>query len=244
MIPEPLSYIIGFVSVGLVVWVLAARKASGMVWTLAVAAGLGVWTAFTHSSGFTIAFAWTAFLAVSLSLNINFLRRKLMSDWVLRLFQKRMPPMSQTEREAIEAGTVWWDAKLFSGRPNWKKLLAIPKPTLTAEEQAFLDGPVEELCQMIDDWKINEEFHDLPEKVWQFMRDKGFFGMIIPKKYGGLEFSALAHSAVVMKVASRSMTSAVTVMVPNSIGPAELLYHYGTEEQKNHYLPRLARGEE
>ncbi len=152
--------------------------------------------------------------------------------------------MSDTEREAIQAGTVWWDAELFSGRPNWRKLLAISEPTLTAGEQAFLDGPVEELCRIVDDWQINEELHDLPEKVWQFMKDKGFFGMIIPKKYGGLEFSALAHSAVVMKVASRSMTAAVTVMVPNSIGPAELIHLYGTEEQKNYYLPRLARGEE
>jgi acyl-CoA dehydrogenase len=172
------------------------------------------------------------------------LRRKLFSDQVLKMFRKKMPPMSDTEREAIQAGTVWWDAELFSGRPNWKKLLAVPVPTLTVEEQAFLDGPVEELCRMLDDWRINEELHDLPPDVWQFMKEKGFFGMIIPKKYGGLEFSALAHSAVVMKVASRSIMASVTVMVPNSIGPAELLHLYGTEEQKNYYLPRLARGEE
>jgi acyl-CoA dehydrogenase len=152
--------------------------------------------------------------------------------------------MSQTEREAIQAGTVWWDAELFSGRPNWNKLLAVPAPALTAEEQAFLAGPVEELCRMLNDWRINEELHDLPEEVWRFMKVKGFFGMIIPKKYDGLGFSALAHSAVVMKVASRSITGAVTVMVPNSLGPAELLYQYGTEEQKNYYLPRLAKGEE
>jgi acyl-CoA dehydrogenase len=173
-----------------------------------------------------------------------FLRRKLVSDPFLHLARKLMPQISETEREALEAGTVWWDAELFSGHPNWKKLLATPAPTLTSEEQAFLDGPVEELCRMVDDWSINAELHDLPEGVWRFIKDHGFFGMIIPKKYGGLGFSALAHSSVVMKVASRSIAAAVTVMVPNSLGPGELLLHYGTDEQKNYYLPRLARGEE
>ena len=172
------------------------------------------------------------------------LRRRLISAPILRLFRRAMPTMSQTEREALEAGTVWWDADLFGGRPDWSRLLATPVPTLAAEEQAFLDGPVEDLCAMLDDWRITEELHDLPPEVWRFMKDKGFFGMIIPKRYGGLEFSALAHSSVVMKLASRSITGAVTVMVPNSLGPAELLLHYGTEEQKNFYLPRLARGEE
>jgi acyl-CoA dehydrogenase len=172
------------------------------------------------------------------------LRRRLISAPILRLFRRAMPTMSQTEREALEAGTVWWDADLFGGRPDWSRLLATPVPTLTTEEQAFLDGPVEDLCAMLDDWRITEELHDLPPEVWRFIKDKGFFGMIIPKRYGGLEFSALAHSSVVMKLASRSITGAVTVMVPNSLGPAELLLHYGTEEQKTHYLPRLARGEE
>lgn len=173
-----------------------------------------------------------------------FLRRKLISDPSLRLFRKLMPHISETEREALEAGTVWWDAELFSGRPNWKKLLAAPAPAFTAEEQAFLDGPVEELCRMLDDWRINAELHDLPPEVWRFIKDHRFFGMIIPKKYGGLGFSTLAHSSVVMKIASRSIAAAVTVMVPNSLGPGELLLHYGTDEQKNYYLPRLARGEE
>ena len=175
---------------------------------------------------------------------LTYLRRKLISDPILRLFRRVMPRMSQTEREALEAGTVWWDAELFSGCPNWMKLLAVSPSTLTAEEQAFLSGPVEELCRMLDDWRINEELHDLPPEVWRFIKERGFFGMIIPKKYGGLEFSALAHSTVIMKIASRSIAAAVTVMVPNSLGPAELLLHYGTEEQKNYYLPRLARGEE
>ncbi len=150
--------------------------------------------------------------------------------------------MSQTEQEALDAGTVWWDGELFGGRPNWSKFLSFPKPVLTPEEQAFVDGPVEELCRMCDDWQISHELNDLPPEVWQFIKERGFLGMIIPKRYGGLGFSALAHSEVVMKLASRNPTACVTVMVPNSLGPAELLLHYGTEAQKNHYLPRLAAG--
>jgi acyl-CoA dehydrogenase len=167
-----------------------------------------------------------------------------LSDRVLAIYRRILPDMSQTEKEAIDAGTVWWDADLFSGKPDWDKLLATPAPRLSAEEQAFLDGPVEELCAMCNDWEITHERQDLPEHVWQFIKDKGFLGMIIPKQYGGLGFSALAHSAVVMKLATRSGTAAISVMVPNSLGPGELLLHYGTDEQKNHYLPRLARGQE
>jgi acyl-CoA dehydrogenase len=161
---------------------------------------------------------------------------------VLKIFRNILPQVSQTEQEALDAGTVWWDGDLFSGKPDWNKLLAYPKPQLTAEERGFLAGPVEQLCEMLDEWKITRELHDLPPEVWQFIKQNGFFGMIIPRQYGGHGFSALAHSEVVMKIGSRSGTAAVTVMVPNSLGPAELLLHYGTEEQKNHYLPRLAKG--
>jgi acyl-CoA dehydrogenase len=184
------------------------------------------------------------FLVIAVPLNVLPLRRALFSSPAFGIFRKIMPAMSDTEREAIEAGTVWWDAQLFSGKPDWHMLLASSKPTLTQEERDFIDGPVETLCGMIDDWRISSEFKDLPPEVWQFMKDKGFFGMIIPKEYGGLGFTALGHSSVVMKVASRSITAAVTVMVPNSLGPAELLLHYGTDEQKQHYLPKLATGEE
>jgi len=137
---------------------------------------------------------------------------------------------------------VWWDGDLFSGNPDWNRLLAFPKPVLTAEERAFIDGPVDAVCAMMNDWQITHESHDLPPRVWQFLKDQGFFGMIIPKKYGGLGFSALAHSEVVMKLTTRSGTAAVSVMVPNSLGPAELLLHYGTDAQKDYYLPRLAKG--
>jgi acyl-CoA dehydrogenase len=172
------------------------------------------------------------------------IRRAVFSNPLLSVYRRILPDMSQTEKDAIDAGTVWWDGDLFSGKPDWDKLLRIPKARLTAEEQAFLDGPCEELCAMTDDWEITHERYDLPPQVWQFIKDKGFLGMIIPKKYGGLQFSALAHSAVVMKIATRSNAASVTVMVPNSLGPAELLLHYGTEEQKNYYLPRLAKGQE
>jgi acyl-CoA dehydrogenase len=172
------------------------------------------------------------------------LRRLLISDRLYGLFRKALPTVSPTEQEALSAGTVWWDAEIFSGRPRWKSLLKVPPPSLTEEERAFLDGPVEHLCRMANDWEICETHRRLPEDIWSFIREQRLLGMIIPKDYGGLGFSAQAHSAVVMKLASRNLTSAITVMVPNSLGPAELLLHYGTEAQKTHYLPRLAKGEE
>jgi len=155
-----------------------------------------------------------------------------------------MPPISQTEQEAIDAGTVWWDAELFAGKPNWDKLMSQPKPELNAEEQAFIDGPVEELCAMSDDWDISYNRNDLPPEVWQYIKDERFFALNASKDFGGLGFSAYGQSCIVQKLATRSGTTAVTVMVPNSLGPAELLYHYGTDEQKDHYLPRLAIGQE
>ncbi|HWA37734.1 MAG TPA: acyl-CoA dehydrogenase, partial [Burkholderiales bacterium] len=185
-----------------------------------------------------------ALSVIALVLNVPALRRALVSDRILAVYRKILPDMSQTEKEAIDAGTVWWDADLFSGRPDWNKLLATPAPKLTAEEQAFVDGPVEELCAMCNDWEITHERYDLPPHVWQYIKDKGFLGMIIPKKYGGMGFSAFAHSAVVTKLSTRSNAAAVTVMVPNSLGPAELLLHYGTDAQKDYYLPRLAKGQE
>jgi acyl-CoA dehydrogenase len=175
-------------------------------------------------------------------LGIAPLRRQIVSRALLAWYRGQLPAMSQTEREAIDAGTVWWDAELFSGRPDWDKLLAFPKPKLTAEEQSFLDNEAEQLCAMVSDWETTQIYQDLPPQAWQFIKDKGFLGMIIPKRYGGREFSATMHSQVIQKLASRCGVAAVHVMVPNSLGPAELLLNYGTEEQKNHYLPRLAKG--
>ena len=153
-----------------------------------------------------------------------------------------LPTMSDTEREALEAGDVWWDADLFTGNPDWSKLLATAPATLTDEEKAFLHGPVDELCAMLDEWKICWEWRDLPPEVWDFIKRKKFFGMIIPKEHGGLGFSPYAHSEVVRKLSSRSLAAAVTVMVPNSLGPGELLMRFGTKEQQDRWLPRLADG--
>ena len=172
------------------------------------------------------------------------LRRKYLTARLFEQVKQSMPSVSQTEREAIAAGTVWWDAQLFSGKPDWARLFCVAKPALSDEEQAFMDGPVEKLCAMVDDWKVTGELNDLPAPVWNFIKRKKFFGLNAAKEYGGLGFSAYAQSCIVQKLATRSSSVAVTVMVPNSLGPAELLYHYGTDSQKNHYLPRLAAGKE
>jgi acyl-CoA dehydrogenase len=171
------------------------------------------------------------------------LRRALLTSWIMPLVGRMLPKLGDTEREALEAGTVWWDGELFSGAPDWRRLLEFEVAGLRPAERAFLDGPVGELCRKLDDWDVFLR-GDLPPEVWDFLKRERFFGLIIPESYGGLGFSAQAHSAIVVKLASRSVAAAVTVMVPSSLGPAELLLEYGTDEQKRHYLPRLARGEE
>ena len=170
------------------------------------------------------------------------LRRKWVSDPAFKFFKKVLPPLSSTEKEAMEAGSVWWDGEIFSGRPDFSKLHHYPKPTLTSEEQAFIDNELETLLAMLDDHKIVKEDRDLPKEVWDFLRKERFFSLIISKEYGGREFSALANSTIVTKLATRSISAAVSVMVPNSLGPGELLSHYGTQEQKDYWLPRLANG--
>lgn len=172
-------------------------------------------------------------------------RTNLISKPLFRRVKAALPEISATERQALEAGDVWWDAELLSGKPDWTRLIeAAGRFELTAEEQAFVDGPVAELCSMIDDWQINFELRQLPDELWTFLKENKFFGMIIPEEYGGLGFSAAAHSEVVSRIATRSAAVAVTVMVPNSLGPGELLMEFGTDEQKSHYLPRLASGGE
>jgi acyl-CoA dehydrogenase len=185
-----------------------------------------------------------AVAALLVLLLIRPVRRTLLSRPAMSVFRRIMPRMSATEQAAIESGNVWWDAELFSGRPDWKRLLATPAPRLTDEEQTFLDVETERLCDLSNDWDSTAVWQDLSPEAWAYARDKGFLGMIIPRAYGGLGFSAYAHSQVIQKLSTRCSAAAVSVMVPNSLGPAELLLHYGTEEQKNHYLPRLARGEE
>jgi acyl-CoA dehydrogenase len=222
--------------------VLAYVNASGLAFTAMFAAVLVAAWSIHAIPGWAALVLTLLFVLFAIPANVPYLRRKLVSDAVLVLFRKMMPPMSQTERDAIEAGTVWWDGQLFSGRPNWRELLATPQRALTAEEQKFLDEDAEELCAMITDWETTHIHRDLPPRVWQFIKDRGFLGMSIPKEYGGLGFSAYAHSQVMTKLSTHSGTVSVTVMVPNSLGPGELLAHYGTDEQKRYYLPRLAKG--
>jgi acyl-CoA dehydrogenase len=227
-----------------VAFTLAYHRATALAWAVALAAGAAYLTWFTM---LPLGYAGAAWLATGVLLAFGVLkpiRRALVTGPLFGLYKSILPQVSQTEQEALDAGSIWWDADLFSGKPAWDKMLAYPAPRLTAEEQAFLDGPVEQLCGLLDEWDITHNRMDLPPEAWQFIRDKGFLGIIIPKAYGGLQFSAFAHSEIVTKISSRSGTAAVTVMVPNSLGPAELLIHYGTEEQKNHYLPRLAKGQE
>ena len=224
--------------------ILAFYRASITSWVLAIMVVVPVISIMARFSENVLIVTGAALFLFIVFFGIPYLRRNVISGAVFKIFRKVLPQISATEQEAIDAGTVWWDGELFSGNPDWKKLLAFPKCGLGEREQSFLDNEVEQLCSMLDDWDITHIRADLPPEVWQFIKDKGFFGMIIPKRYGGLEFSAQGHSAIVSKVASRSGTAAVTVMVPNSLGPAELLLHYGTEEQKEKYLHRLAKGQE
>lgn len=188
--------------------------------------------------------SWAVFAAAAVALIVPNVRQTLVSAKALKVFRKILPEMSSTEKEALEAGTVWWEAELFGGKPNWDKLSDIDLSKLSAEEKAFLDGPVEEVCAMVNDFQVTHELADLPPEVWQYLKDNKFFAMIIKKEFGGLEFSAYAQSLVLQKLTSVSAVLSSTVGVPNSLGPGELLQHYGTDEQKQHYLPRLAEGKE
>lgn len=226
------------------VWTLAYWGAGSGVWIAALAAGLVGFSISTPLAWYAATPVWLLASALVLLLGVPQLRRRYVTAPLYRQFREVMPPMSRTEQEALAAGSVWWDGELFTGRPDWQRLLNLPPPHLSIEEQAFLDNQTETLCRMLDDWQITHHDRDLPPTVWRYIRKQGFFGLIIPEEYGGKGFSAMAHSQVVMKLASRSITAAVTVMVPNSLGPGELLLHYGTAQQKRHYLPRLARGEE
>lgn len=189
--------------------------------------------------------SWWLLVVVALVLVLALppIRRHVVSRFLLKPFGAILPRMGETERIALEAGTVWWDGELFSGKPNWRQLFDFEPKPISEREQAFIDGPLEDLCRAIDDWQVIQQ-RDLPEDIWERIKKAGLFGMIVPQQYGGLEFSAQAQSKIVTRLSSRSITAAVTVMVPNSLGPAELLLHYGTEKQKDYYLPRLASGEE
>jgi acyl-CoA dehydrogenase len=212
-------------------------------WVSPLAVGFGAWALAGVEAPVAFAVAAIAALVLALLFGVRAIRRRLIAAPIMTLVRSFLPSMGETERIALEAGTVWWDGELFSGNPDWRALLDFKPKPLSEREQAFLDGPVEELCRMIDDWDIAQT-RDLSPEAWDFMKRERFFGMIVPEEYGGLGFSAIANSAVVVKVSSRSVAAGCTVMVPNSLGPAELLLHYGTEAQKDHYLGRLAKGEE
>jgi acyl-CoA dehydrogenase len=213
-----------------------AWAGAGVVW-LGAFAWAAAWPVLL---GMVVMLAWLALCALFL---LPTLRRSRVTAPIFKAFRSALPSMSQTEKDALEAGSVWWEGDLFGGNPDWQKLQGYPWPKLSAEEQAFLDNDTAELCRLTDDWETTRQ-QDMPKAVWDFIKQRGFLGMIIPKEYGGKGFSAFAHSQVVTKLSTRSSAPAVSVMVPNSLGPAELLLHYGTPEQKQHYLPRLARGED
>ncbi len=205
-----------------------------LYWVLASYQGLFSVSAYVVTAIYLLIFAW---------LFVRPLRMMVLNIFWPAICAK-IPNISATEKAALHAGEPWWEKDIFMGRINWDKLHNIKPLALTKQEQAFLDNETETLCAMLDDWQINHVDHDLPETVWQYIKDAGFMGLVIDKKYGGLGFSDQAHSAIVMKVATRSITAAITVMVPNSLGPGELLFHYGTQAQKDHYLPRLAKGKD
>ncbi|PRH83070.1 acyl-CoA dehydrogenase [Arenimonas caeni] len=231
-----------------IVLLLAVLLSAYHRWRLAVFAAIaatGLVACGLAGANLTATIVAAALLAVTtLPLLVTPLRQAVITRTLLRIYTKMLPKLSDTEKTALDAGTVGFEGELFSGMPKWETLLAQPRPELTAEEQAFLDGPVEQACRMTNDWEVTHVRADLPPELWDFLKKNKFFGMIIPKEYGGLGFSALAHHKVIQKLASVSATLSSTVGVPNSLGPAELLLHYGTKEQKDYYLPRLADGRE
>jgi acyl-CoA dehydrogenase len=242
--PAAAVWIVGWIVLFLsAILVLSYRRAGLPAATGVLGVLLLAYLVFGGASAQQNALVAVPFILLGL-LNIRPLRLRIITRPFLKSYLKLLPAMSSTEREALEAGTVWWDGELFTGGPDWRKLMAAKSPVLTPEERAFLDGPCEELCALLDDWDITHRRGDLSPEAWDFIKSRGFFAMIIPKRYGGLEFSAFAHSCVLIKIASRSATASSTIAVPNSLGPAELLLHYGTEAQRDHFLPRLARGED
>ena len=238
-----MSVLAPFLALLLAGMVAAYHRVSLRSWAVLSVFGL-VMAGLLGASLVATVIAGVIFAAVAVPLLHPGIRRSKLTAPLLAIYTKLLPQLSDTEKTALEAGTVGFEGELFSGMPKWNELLSQPKPLLTPAEQAFLDGPVEEVCKMTNDWDITHVRADLPPEIWEYLKKHKFFGMIIPKEYGGLGFSATAHSRVIGKLASISSTLSSTVGVPNSLGPAELLLHYGTDEQKNHYLPRLADGRE
>lgn len=221
--------------------VLYFHRASLTVWTIGMGVFLFLCSFFSGFHPFFHTLFWIIYASLFIFLNVKPLRRQFFSLPVYRLYQKIMPRLSKTEQEALNAGSVGWEGEVFSGKPDWNRLRQIPISTLNDEERAFLEGPTEKFCEMVNSWEMYHTM-DIPKSLLDFLRNNGFLGMIIPKKYGGLEFSHFGHSQVITKLASASCAAAILTSVPNSLGPAELLLRYGTTDQKEYYLPRLAKG--
>lgn len=223
---------------------LAYHRVSLLTSTIAIAAGLLITTIFSDLSWLFIIFFWLVFTGSATLFHRADFKRRFITLPLYKKLARSLPGLSLTEKTALDAGTVGFEGELFRGAPKWENLFKIPKPCLSEEEQAFINGPVKEVCEMVSDWETTHVHYDLSPKVWDYIKEQGFFSLMIPKKYGGKAFSALAHSEILTILASRSIVLASTVSVPNSLGPAELIHIYGTEDQKNYYLPRLAKGEE
>jgi acyl-CoA dehydrogenase len=235
---------VAFISLLILIYVCAFHRISRFIWPVLLAAVLVGYSIYNLLPVWLLVPIWLIFLAIfGLTQLPITLRCRYLTRHILKKFQQMMPPISETEHIALEAGDVWWEGELFNGRPHWHKLHKLTNPELTDEENAFLDQQVTTLCQMLQDWEINQS-GDLPAAVWQYIKQHRFWGLIIHPQYGGHGFSPYAHSCIIAKIASRSVSAAISIMVPNSLGPAELLQRYGTDEQKQHYLPRLARGED
>ncbi|OYV54191.1 MAG: acyl-CoA dehydrogenase, partial [Legionella sp. 21-45-4] len=228
-----------FVLYLVVTLVILANALPALAWEIASALYLFMATFIVGLPWFIALLLWVSILAVIALMRSSDIRSYL-TDFLYKRAQKMIPKLSKTEEEALNAGDTWLEKSVFTGTPDWEALAAV-KTELTDAEKAFFDNETETLCAMIDEWQITQ-LQDLPQSAWDYLKEAGFFGLVIPKEYGGKGFSARAHSDIVMKIASRSGVAAVTVMVPNSLGPGELIYHYGTAEQKQHYLPRLAKG--
>ncbi len=236
--------LISFILFLIVIGFLCFIQASPKLWVFLVVLSLLDFSLYSRDYPELVMILWIVCCIPIAFVILGPVRRQFFSKPFMNYFKRVLPPMSVTEREALEAGDTWFEGDLFSGRPNWSKLHAILKPILSKEEQAFLDNEVNTLCSMIDDWKMVHELKDMSPEVWNYLKQNGFFGLVIERKYSGKGFSAYAHSCIVTKIASRSFSAAINTMVPNSLGPGELLQHYGTDVQKNYYLPRLAKGEE
>ncbi|MGJ8668058.1 MAG: acyl-CoA dehydrogenase [Oceanococcus sp.] len=237
-----MTILIAVLSAVALFWLLAYRGAKLWLWTVAATAYVLGLQQFAVISDSAMSISLAVILPLAALFNIKALRRAIVTRPIFKAFKAVLPDMTDTEREALEAGDVWWEGEMFRGKPNWQKLLDFKRTELTAAEAGFLQNETETLCAMIDDWQVQQD-KDLPEEVWSYMREHKFFAMLIAKEWGGLGFSAYAQSCVVTKIATRSLAASVTVMVPNSLGPGELLMHYGTQQQKEDMLPKLASGE-